>query len=320
MEDYLEQYASVIELEEINQIRGDRAGWMTRKGALPFREAVKSLPAFNSGLVDLSGDPVTVGRREELTDEQFEELLKSAKALLPWRKGPFNLFGHLIDSEWRSNLKWDRIAPHIDDLRGKIVADVGCNNGYYMFRMAGQKPKLVVGFDPMPRFCYQFQLVNRFAGLGNLKFELLGIEHVHLFKNLFDTVVCMGVLYHNRSPVQILNGIWEGMKPGGQLIIESQGIPGEGSYAIFPEDRYAKARNVWFVPTAECLINWVKRAGFKEVECLSVDKTTFDEQRATDYAPWESLHDFLDPADDTRTVEGYPAPVRICVKARKRTK
>jgi len=169
----------------------------------------------------------------------------------------------------------------------------------------------------MPRFCYAFQLVNRFAGFENLKYELLGAEHIHFFRRLFDVVFCMGVLYHNRNPIQILTGIWESMRPGGELILESQGIPGEGSYALFPEDRYAKMRNVWFFPTVECLVNWTKKAGFKEVECFSIEATTTEEQRATEYAPWESLSDFLDPEDSSKTVEGYPAPVRICIKAKK---
>jgi len=142
------------------------------------------------------------------------------------------------------------------------------------------------------------------------------MQHV---KNMFDTVFCMGVLYHSRNPIQILNGIWEAMKPRGELIVEGIGIPGEGSFAIFPEDRYGKARNVWFIPTAQCLVNWVKRAGFKDVECFSIDKTNSEEQRATEYAPWESLDDFLDPQDPSKTVEGYPAPIRICIKARKKT-
>jgi len=319
MKDYLEDYKDKIALDEIKRVREERAPWMTRKGALPFLGALESIPAFKTGSVDIAGDVVTIGRKDELSDEGHELLDRSLKTLLPWRKGPFNLFGHYIDSEWRSNMKWDRISPHILPLKGKKVADIGCGNGYYMFRMASQNPKMVIGMDPMPRFRYQFMLMNRFAGFDNIHFELLGAEHVRHFNSFFDTVFCMGVLYHNRNPIQILTDIWECMKKDGQLILESQGIPGDGSYAIFPEDRYAKMRNVWFFPTAECLVNWVKKAGFYEVECFSIDTTGTDEQRATELAPWESLSDFLDPHDPSKTVEGYPAPVRICIKARKKT-
>lgn len=317
MKDYLEPFSDGIDLEAINRVRAKRDYWFTRKGALPFKAAVERLPQFKSSLVDCAADAITVGQKDELSDSQHADLLQSMKDLLPWRKGPFKLFGHTIDSEWQSHLKWDRISPHLPDLKGKVVADIGCNNGYYMFRMAAHDPELVIGFDPMPRFCYAFQLVNRFTGLDNLKYELLGAEHMHYFRRLFDVVFCMGVLYHNRNPIQILTGIFESMKPGGDLILESQGIPGEGSYALFPEDRYAKMRNVWFFPTVDCIVNWTKKAGFKDVECFSIEATTTDEQRATEYAPWESLSDFLDPDDSSKTVEGYPAPIRICIKAKK---
>ena len=319
MEDYLKPHSKTIALDEINIIRLERCEWLKKKGAQPYIEAVNKLPIFKSKHVDFSGDTVCVGQKSELTAQQHDDLLVAMERLLPWRKGPFNLFDHFIDSEWQSNLKWDRVLPHLDNLEGKTIADIGCNNGYYMFRMAHQNPELVIGFDPMPRFNYIFNLINRFAQLPNLQFELLGAEHVHHFRKLFDVVLCMGILYHNRNPMQVLSGIWESMKPGGQLIVEAQGIPGEGSHALFPEDRYAKARNVWFVPTAECLANWIRRVGFKEVECFSIDETTENEQRTTKYAPWESLNDFLDPNDKSKTVEGYPAPVRICIKARKRT-
>ncbi len=316
-DDYLDEYKDLISLDEINRVRADREKWLSRKSSLPFRQAVESLPLFKSSFVDLKGDAVTVGRKEELSEKESAKLVESIRKLIPWRKGPFILFGRYIDSEWKSHLKWQRVSPHLDDLKGKIVADIGCNNGYYMFKMAEQKPELVIGFDPMPRFYFSFNLVNRFTGFTNLKYEMLGAKHIEYFHDLFDTVFCMGVLYHNRNPIQILCGIWKSMKSGGQLIIESQGIPGKGSHALFPEDRYAKAGNVWFVPTADCLVNWIKRAGFKEVECFSVAETTTDEQRKTEYAPWESLDDFLDPGDRSKTVEGYPAPVRICIKARK---
>ncbi len=317
MDDYLTEFEERINLPEINKLREERAAWLEKKGALPFREAVEGLSPFQSCLVDLSKDAVVVGEEGELTPAEHEILLASMKKLLPWRKGPFRLFGHEIDAEWQSNLKWDRIVPHLDPLKGKNVADVGCNNGYYMFRMAHQKPKLVIGFDPMARFLHQFNFVNRFARQETLKFELLGAEHLHFFRELFDVVLCLGVLYHNRNPIDVLSGLFDSLKPGGQLILEAQAIPGEGSHALFPEGRYAKARNVWFVPTAECLVNWAKRTGFREVECFSVETTTGEEQRTTNLAPWESLKDFLDPTDTSKTVEGYPAPMRVCVKARK---
>ena len=49
-------------------------------------------------------------------------------AFHPWRKGPFNVFGVAVDTEWRSSLKWNRIAGHVN-LRERRVLDVGCGGG-----------------------------------------------------------------------------------------------------------------------------------------------------------------------------------------------
>ena len=48
---------------------------------------------------------------------------------------------------------------------------------------------------------------------------------------------------------------------------------------------------------------------------LSIDKTTSNEQRVTDWTFNKSLVDFLDPNDSSKTVEGYPAPLRIALVA-----
>jgi tRNA (mo5U34)-methyltransferase len=70
-------------------------------------------------------------------------MLELLEALRPWKKGPLSLFGVGIDTEWRSDWKWARLAPELDPLAGKVVADVGCANGYFMYRMLAENPKLV---------------------------------------------------------------------------------------------------------------------------------------------------------------------------------
>ena len=62
------------------------------------------------------------------TDTVRELLLQ----LAPWRKGPFDIHGITIDAEWRSDMKWSRLAEAITPLAGRIVLDVGCGNGFYV--------------------------------------------------------------------------------------------------------------------------------------------------------------------------------------------
>jgi len=101
-------------------------------GDLPcWRAALRSLPA-TPGPVVLDQPIPTLGSEAE----DRASLRAALVALHPWRKGPFNVGGVHIDAEWRSDLKWQRVAGAIDSLEGRRVLDVGCGNGYYALRMA----------------------------------------------------------------------------------------------------------------------------------------------------------------------------------------
>lgn len=317
--DIIELIRTEVDFERLDRIRLERAGWNQSKHwgektnslsqVADIRETIKDIEVF------CDRDAVTIQAPKPLDLQQADCLESIAESLKPWRKGPFQLFDLEIDSEWRSNLKWDRIADALGPVKGKKVLDIGCGNGYYMFRASVDEPAMVLGLDPSVPFLLQFEMIQHFAQIESLQIELLGAEHLDLFHSAFDVVLCMGILYHQKNPVQILKDIWNTLAPGGTAIIESQIIPGKESIALFPEERYAKARNVFFVPTENCLKNWIHRAGFQEIETISVDQTTFDEQRTTRWSTFESLQDFLDPSDPTITVEGYPAPQRAAIRA-----
>lgn len=85
--------------------------------------------------------------------QSFNLVCEVARALIPWRKGPFKINDLEILSEWDSAIKYNLLESHLD-LKDKIIGDIGCNNGYYMFRMLAQNPKQILGFDPMPLCFY----------------------------------------------------------------------------------------------------------------------------------------------------------------------
>ncbi len=287
-----------------------------KKGVERFRLPYERVRHIKAQYCDFSGDKVIIGGAGELKEPDVSKVYKTMRDFMPWRKGPFEIFGINIDAEWRSERKWNRVLPELPDLRNKIVADIGCNNGYYMFRMAQHDPKLVLGFDPYLQHHFAFKTLNSFAGIKSISAELLGVEHITLFPNCFDVVFLMGILYHRSSPVDVLRDIRTAMNPEGVLIVESQGIPGEEPTALFPEKRYAKVPGTYFVPTAACLSNWLSRAGFADVRIFSSHPMSGKEQRRTDWMVFESYEDFIDSSDPTLTVEGYPAPVRIFAKAK----
>lgn len=250
-------------------------------------------------------------------DQTAQSVLRNRlMTLKPWRKGPYDLCGVQIDTEWRSDWKWDRLAPHISPLAGRRVLDVGCGNGYHCWRMAGAGAGLVVGIDPTQLFLAQFLAVRRILGTGwPVHLLPLGMEQVPAGLGVFDTVFSMGVLYHRRSPIDHLMELRDTLATGGELVLETLVIDGGPGQVLVPAGRYAKMRNVWFLPSVPELLAWLARVGFKHARAVDVTITTTDEQRATPWMDFESLSDYLDPNDRTKTCEGYPAPCRAIVIA-----
>jgi tRNA (mo5U34)-methyltransferase len=259
---------------------------------------------------------VRIGR--ETGEPDREHIRESLQALLPWRKGPFEVHGVGIDAEWRANLKWARISPHLSDLRDRRVLDVGCGNGYYALRMLGSGARWVLGADPTRLFSLQYRALRRF--MPPQRFWLLPapLEDVPLPPEGVDTVFSMGVLYHRRSPFDHLARLRRWLRAGGELVLETLVIEGGPREVLVPPARYARMRNVWFLPSVPALRDWLGRAGFDDVRCVDVTATTPREQRRTDWMPFDSLDKALDPSDSRRTLEGHPAPLRAVLLARRR--
>lgn len=277
---------------------------------LRFKNVLESIPEFTPSTITLDNKWITIGDSSDLAPEESHLLKEKLEQLCPWRKGPFNIFGVRVDSEWQSWMKWDRLSPHISSLTGRRILDIGSSNGYYMFRMAAQHPLMVLGVEPQSSFYFQYLTLQKFLRQENV--FCLPIPHDRLPKmgRYFDTVFCMGILYHRKSPVQILKDICDSMKPGGELVIENLIIDSKQNLCLFPKDRYAKMRNIFFIPDLTAMESWLVRAGFKDIHCVDITQTSVEEQRKTQWIQTETLKDFLDPTDPDKTVEGYPAPVR----------
>jgi len=296
---------------DLDVIRKERLKWLEWKNIKPYQDAIRELAVHEDVTSSLS-DIVSVSI-EELSLDAEEQIKKTAELMKPWRKGPFSINDLYIDAEWQSNIKYNLLEPHFN-LEGKVVGDIGCNNGYYLFRMLSQEPKKLVGFDPSAIYYSQFQFFNHFIQ-SDITYELLGVEHVEHYEHKFDTLFCLGVLYHRSDPVSTLKSLYKGLNKGGELILDTFMIDGEDEVSLTPRERYSKIPNIYFIPTANALINWCHRAGFEKVEVLEMMNTGLDEQRKTEWIETQSLSDFLDPEDHSKTIEGYPAPKRIYIKA-----
>jgi tRNA (mo5U34)-methyltransferase len=307
----LDKWADVVESQVEDVIENSPNGNLTN-----WAESATALPKGAARANDLSAARVVIGAEEEISEVDQAALLKNLRLLHPWRKGPFSIFGQPLDPEWRSDLKWSRLESEIADLKGRVILDVGCGNGYYSLRMVGAGAEAVVAIDPSQLFLCQFQgIAQMMSEPPPVHFLPVGLEQIPTNLRAFDTVFSMGILYHRRSPMDHLIELRDALKSGGELVLETIVIEGGLGRVLVPNGRYAKMRNVWFLPSATELVHWLERCRFKDVRIVDVSPTTPNEQRATQWMTYESLSDFLDPNDPSRTVEGHPAPIRAVIVA-----
>lgn len=285
-----------------------------RYGDIPrWRDALAQLPdvASHTRFLDRSA----VGCEGPIETHTREQLEQALRGLHPWRKGPFELFGVHIDTEWRSDWKWQRVAPALEPLDGRRVLDVGCGSGYHCWRMLGAGAREVIGIDPTPLFVLQFKAIHHYLGGDNIHLLPVAMEQIPRPLRAFDTVFSMGVLYHRRSPMDHLLELRDVLRPGGQLVLETLIVEGDRDTVFVPPGRYARMGNVWFLPSADALCAWLEKLGFTSPRIVDVNITSTDEQRSTDWMQFHSLAQFLDPEDPTRSIEGHPAPMRVVVTA-----
>ena len=280
-----------------------------------WRAALESLPDLPAGQVHLDQSAVGVSG-SPLSRQQAAALEDALRGLHPWRKGPFRLFDIEIDTEWRSDWKWDRVQPHLDSLTGKRVLDIGCGSGYHAWRMLGAGASEVIGIEPTPLFVLQFWALQRYIQAHGVSVLPLGIEHIPPQLRAFDTVFSMGLLYHRRSPFDHLAQLRDCLTDTGELVLETLVVEGDENTVFVPPGRYARMGNVWCIPSPEALSKWLKKVGFKEVSIVDITVTTVDEQRQTSWMQFHSLSHFLDPNDPSKTIEGHPAPMRAILIAK----
>ncbi len=301
MEAWAEQLPAQLDTKFSSKRYGDYPKWLN---------AVEALPAIKARDINLDTGLIKIGDSGEVDTATRNAIEVALHELHPWRKGPYSVFGIHVDTEWRSDWKWERIAPHLGDLKGKSILDVGCANGYHCLRMHAMGAALVIGVDPSLLYAMQFQALQHFMQPLPVYVLPFTLEEVPDNQQAFDTVFSMGVLYHRRSPFDHLISLKEQLKPGGQLVLETLVIPGKHGEVLVPQERYARMRNVWFLPSIPEMEHWLDRTGFTDIRTVDTNVTSTEEQRSTDWMRFESLAESLDPNDPARTVEGYPAPCR----------
>ena len=300
----LNRWARQLEQESSGWLvdHGDYARWAAALASLPAVENIAGL--FDTAAVSVDGDCA-----------DSAALRAALQGLMPWRKGPYRIADVFIDSEWRSDFKWDRVEPHLAPLGGRRILDIGCGNGYHCWRMLAQMPEFVLGIEPSVLFNLQFHALQHYLQRDDIDMLPIGVEDLPADLNCFDSVFSMGVLYHRRSPIDHLYQLKGLLRPGGELCLETLVIEGGEGQLLLPPHRYARMRNVWFIPTSLELLRWLRRCGFSNARVVNESNTGVDEQRSTEWMQFESLQQSLNDDNPALTVENLPAPRRAVVLA-----
>jgi tRNA (mo5U34)-methyltransferase len=282
---------------------------------LKWQTLLDALPDINLSASDLNAHTLHIGEPGDCSDATREQLYTLLQGLCPWRKGPFDICGMKIDTEWRSDWKWQRLEPHISSLKDRTVLDIGCGSGYHCWCMNGAGAKLTVGIEPYLLFVMQYWAIRHFLAEPQVFVLPLRFEELPSEMKCFDTVFSMGVLYHCRNPLEHLTAVRGQLRTGGELVLETLIIDDVGDEVLEPQGRYAKMRNVNYIPSVTTLEKWLAECGYCNIRTVDISVTTVDEQRSTDWMKFESLRNYLDPNDPTLTIEGFPAPKRAIVIA-----
>ncbi len=283
-------------------------------GHLPkWDKILNSLPNIKSDAINLKSDTILISSKSQINSKMQESIYRSFLELHPWRKGPFTVFGKHIDSEWRSDLKWNRIVESLTKCNIDTVLDIGSGNGYFGLKLKGIGAKNIVCIDHFLLYTYQFLALNHFMENIDVSVLPLKLEDCAKLHNEFDLIFSMGVMYHRKQTQMHPAEIFPLLSNGGSAIIETLIIDSKADEILIPEGRYASMRNVYGIPSIKLLLKWIKNAGFTKAEVVDISKTTVEEQRSTDWMKFKSLSSFLDPLDSSKTIEGYPAPIRAAI-------
>lgn len=265
---------------------------------------------------DASGESVCIGAAGDLDQADRFELRKILRDLGPQRKGPFEIFGERIQASWQSDIKWRRVQALLGDLRGQDVADIGANNGFYMYKLASAGVASVLGLEPAEAPLQSYRFFEALHSPPGVTMLASGYEALVDFRERFDLILCMGVIYHHRDPLAILRLCHGALRRGGRLLVETLSIPaGHAAHpiALIPAKSFAGMSGVWSVPNPAAVGNWLRRSGFRE-EHFHGEYEYLDEHPGCAGLP--GLAQGLNESQSA-TIEGYPAPRRSYFTARR---
>ncbi len=282
-----------------------------------WKNILTQLPDIKTNHLDLSKESIQIGKPEEINLLQLKILEKRLLNLSPWRKGPFNIFGLEIDSEWRSEKKWQRVEDFLPKIKGMRIGDIGCSNGYYSYKLLKLEPELIVGMDKTALFIMQF-LATKFYAKQIQELIILPCSAEEFNPEFidFDLLLSMGILYHAKNPSNHIESLQRLVRKNGYVVLETIISKSKKNINIKKNQTYAGMRNIGTIFTKDNVFKLLNLSGFKNIQVINDSFTDASEQRTTKWMQGKSLSDFTLP--NGNTIEGYPPICRTIFVAQKK--
>lgn len=102
---------------------------------------------------------------------------------------------------------WEVIEPHLGDLRGRRVLDVGCNDGFFLFAARRKGAAEVLGVEADGHHYQHAALVNELLDLGGIEVRNMSAYDLDDSLGSFDTTLLLGLIYHLKNPLGVLEKI-----------------------------------------------------------------------------------------------------------------
>ena len=158
------------------------------------------------------------------------------------------------------------------DFSGRKVLDVGCLDGLFSFEAERRGASQVFATDLATQVqsgrdsC--FALASRILGShAHYSPDVSVFDVGRLGVHDFDIVLFLGVYYHLRNPLLAFERLRQVMADGAILVVEGEVLDGDGSTAeFFYREPLGGDSSNWWVPTGECLRQWVESSYFEIVQ------------------------------------------------------
>lgn len=144
------------------------------------------------------------------------------------------------------------------DIKGNVIADLGCGTGFITLGLADEGAKLVFSVDQSKNMIRELSSQKDSLGFTNIYPLISELESLPLFDNSVDGITINMALHHIQNPQQSINEMYRILKPNGTVVITDVNKH-TGQWAR------EEMHDVWLGFDYGEITAWLESAGFKNV-------------------------------------------------------